>query len=354
MTREWYFQAMGQELGPLSVGELKAKVANGQIQPDTLVRKTAEGKWVFASKVKGLFAIPDEPPPPPPVAAKPKSSATMPTVSFIESRAKSGSSAEMPVKSGGSSVSIPVAKSSTATGSSPPAKFVPLATMKLVDDEEEDTASKPPSVEFYHFVGFREAISPVLYDAVEQFVAQRGITMTQLNRRALAEFIQKPELASDLMITAVAVIPQPVGAKSNADGSQPLTEKQQIELATFRFTLFNSGRTSIHVEQGTFLAESIESRDYDTIDEGQHPPLDHAGHRAVDVSGIVEGRAVRIELDVTVPPQETRDVTLWFHSADKPAFQRLRGQLLVGHGGELAMSEFFTVLIHGDSPAAGC
>ena len=61
MTREWYFQVMGQELGPLSVGELKAKVANGQIQPDTLIRKGTDGKWVFGGKVKGLFSVPEEP-----------------------------------------------------------------------------------------------------------------------------------------------------------------------------------------------------------------------------------------------------------------------------------------------------
>ena len=58
MTREWYFQVMGQELGPLSGGELKAKVANGQVQPDTLIRKGVDGKWLFATKVKGLFAVP--------------------------------------------------------------------------------------------------------------------------------------------------------------------------------------------------------------------------------------------------------------------------------------------------------
>ena len=58
MTREWFFQAMGQDLGPLTAGELKAKVSNGQIQPETLIRKGTDGNWVFAAKVKGLFAVP--------------------------------------------------------------------------------------------------------------------------------------------------------------------------------------------------------------------------------------------------------------------------------------------------------
>ena len=258
MTREWYFQAMGQELGPLSVGELKAKVANGQIQPDTPVRKTVEGKWIFAGKVKGLFAVPEELPPVPIATPKssaslpvvqPKSSATIPVVSDSSIRNKPGSSAEIAAKSG---VSKPPQHSATNH-----ATFLTLV--------EEETVSAPPSVEFYSFVGFREAISPVLYDAVKQFVSDRGITMNQLNRRALADFIQRPELASELMITAVAAMPQPVNEKSNTDGSRPLTDREQAELSTFRFTLFNSSQNSMQVGEGVFLPESIEERSYDTI-----------------------------------------------------------------------------------------
>ena len=168
--REWYFQAMGQELGPLSVAELKAKVASGQIQTDTLVRKTAEGKWIFAGKVKGLCAIPEEPPPAPvvpPPETKPKSSATLPVMSGSATHAKPGSSAEITTRTG----------AKLSSSGTIPATFITLV--------EEQRDSAPPSVEFYNFVGFREAISPVLYDAVKQFVSDRGITMSQLNRRAL-------------------------------------------------------------------------------------------------------------------------------------------------------------------------
>lgn len=328
MTREWYFQVMGQELGPLSVGELKAKVANGQIQPDTLVRKTAEGKWIFAGKVKGLFAVPDEPPP----VAKSKSSATLPVMSGSATPAKPGSSAEIATKS----------------GAKPPSSATIPATFITLVEEQRDSA--PPSVEFYNFVGFREAISPVLYDAVKQFVSDRGITMSQLNRRALADFIQRPELASDLLITAVSAVHQPVNEKSNRDGSRPLSDREQVELATFRFTLFNSSHHSMQVGEGVFLPESIEERPYDTVAEAQHPTLDHAGHVPVQLSPLVAGKALRLTLDVSVPPLATRDIYVWFHADSKPSLTKVRGQLLVGHGGELAMSEFFTIILHGDSP----
>lgn len=339
MTREWYFQAMGQELGPLSVGELKAKVANGQIQPDTLVRKTVEGKWVFAGKVKGLFVVPEGMPPEPVPShptAKPKSSTILPIVSGAGVPAKPGSGADITAK-------VASKPSSSTT--------VPVTFIKLAEEESE---TSPPSVEFYSFVGFREAISPVLYDAVKQFVSDRGITMNQLNRRALADFIQRPELASDLMITAVAALPQPVNEKSNRDGSRPLSDREKQELATFRFTLFNSSHHSMQVGEGVFLPESIDERTYDTIAEGQHPTLEHTGHLAVRLSPVVAGKAIRMTLDIEIPPQATRDVCVWFHADPKPSLTKVRGQLLVGHGGELAMSEFFTIILHGDSPGPSC
>jgi GYF domain 2 len=340
MTREWYFQVMGQELGPLSGGELKAKVTSGQVQPDTLVRKGLEGKWLYAAKVKGLFPSPEEQPveepPAPPPSAKSKSSATMPIVDSSTKRDKPGSSAEIKAQQ------------------QVPAAHAPARTMLLAeDDDEENKPSRPPSVEFYDFVGFREAISPVLYDAVKKFVTDRGITMSQVNRRALAEFIERPELASDLMITAVAAIPQPVKSKSNQNGNHPLSERERHEQATFRFTLFNSGTSSMHVIEAVFLPETVEERTYDSTGDEAPLPLDHAGHVPVSFSGLVGGKAVRMQLDVTIPPQETHDLFVWFHAENKPSLTKVRGQLLVGHGGELAMSQYFTVILHGDSPRPG-
>ena len=331
MTREWYFQAMGQELGPLSAGELKTKVANGQIQPDTQIRKGTEGKWTFASNVKGLFAVSEKPPSPisPPAAEKSKSS---PAPSTIVS-SKPDSHANLTKQAG------------SKTLSSGP---IPATVIKLF--EEEETESHPPSVEFYDFVGFREAISPVLHDAVKHFATDRGITLSQLNRRALAMFIERPELASDLLITAVAAVPQQVNDKSNQDGSRPLSEREKVEVATFRFTLFNSSQNEVHVGEGTFLPESVEERTYNTVGARQHPAIDHTGHIRVRLRPRAIGKAIRVPIDLTIPAQATRDVFIWFYDDSKPSLTKVRGQMLIGHGGELAMSEFFTITLHGDSP----
>ena len=76
---------------------------------------------------------------------------------------------------------------------------IPAIVIKLFEEEENE--SHPPSVEFYDFVGFREAISPVLHDAVKHFATNRGIKLSQLNRRALATFIERPELAMSEFFT---------------------------------------------------------------------------------------------------------------------------------------------------------
>jgi len=58
MATEWYYQNMGQTVGPLSAGQLRVEVADGQIGPDTLVRKGGEGKWVLARHLAGMFPQP--------------------------------------------------------------------------------------------------------------------------------------------------------------------------------------------------------------------------------------------------------------------------------------------------------
>ncbi len=318
MTREWYFQAMGQEIGPLSAAEIKVKVANGQIQPDTLIRKGTEGKWVFGGLVKGLFPTAPEKPVEPvavPLTAAPKPPAPL----------------------------SPINGSPPEHTTTPPSAFVALA--------EDETESHPPSVEFYNFVGFREAISPVLHDAVKQFALERGMTISQVDRQALARFIQRPELASDLFISAVAALPQPVNEKSNQNGHSPLSDRDKTEIATFRFTLFNSSPETFHVSEAAFLPENLEKRTYDTVSKGQHSRLDHAGHVPVRLSPLVIGQPIRFALDVSIPPQGTKDVVLWFYDQSKPSLIKTRGQLVVGEGENLALSEFFTIVLHGDSPS---
>src|SRR5437868_6937196 len=55
MDAEWYFKKLGKELGPFTASELRHRAQEGSIRPETWVRKSADGKWVPARKIKGLF-----------------------------------------------------------------------------------------------------------------------------------------------------------------------------------------------------------------------------------------------------------------------------------------------------------
>ena len=55
MTSRWYYQTMGEEIGPISPAELREAAESGVIQSDTLIRKGDEGGWVFAERVTGLM-----------------------------------------------------------------------------------------------------------------------------------------------------------------------------------------------------------------------------------------------------------------------------------------------------------
>jgi len=58
---EWYYQAMGETIGPVSWIELEQKATDGEIEQQTEVREGAEGPWTAASEVPGLFAPVAEP-----------------------------------------------------------------------------------------------------------------------------------------------------------------------------------------------------------------------------------------------------------------------------------------------------
>jgi len=58
---EWYYQAMGKTIGPVSWIELEQKATDREIAQETEVREGADGPWTAASEVPGLFAPPAEP-----------------------------------------------------------------------------------------------------------------------------------------------------------------------------------------------------------------------------------------------------------------------------------------------------
>lgn len=55
MLAEWFCRISGDDLGPLSSGELKAMAADGRLRPEDYLRKGTEGPWLLAAGIKGLF-----------------------------------------------------------------------------------------------------------------------------------------------------------------------------------------------------------------------------------------------------------------------------------------------------------
>jgi hypothetical protein len=64
-SRDWYVLLSGVVAGPYDASDVKRMGENGTIRPQDYVRKGKDGKWIIATKVKGLFpddakAIPAE------------------------------------------------------------------------------------------------------------------------------------------------------------------------------------------------------------------------------------------------------------------------------------------------------
>lgn len=64
MASEWFYQVMGEQVGPVSGTELRKLAQHGTINRDTQVRKGSNGNWVPAERVNGLFNASDKAPPP--------------------------------------------------------------------------------------------------------------------------------------------------------------------------------------------------------------------------------------------------------------------------------------------------
>lgn len=55
MATEWFYQVMGEVVGPVSASQLKRLARSGDISLESLVKKEADGDWVYADRFKGLF-----------------------------------------------------------------------------------------------------------------------------------------------------------------------------------------------------------------------------------------------------------------------------------------------------------
>ena len=165
MSKPWYYEMMGSELGPFTGAQLIDKAKKGHIQPDTRVRSGKDGKWQFAERVKGLF--------PPPV------------------------------------VETPTAEPVTASASPASRTTIPLAndtdddrTYHFQGESTQSAAPESPTsestvFEFFEFIGFRQAISSQLYEVLLAYSKTHGLNVTQITRRALAEFLKRPDLAEE-------------------------------------------------------------------------------------------------------------------------------------------------------------
>ena len=169
MSKAWYYEVMGSELGPISSADLIDKAKRGQIQPDTRVRSGPEGKWQFADRVKGLF-----PAPPPPVLV----AAPSPPVPWSET--------------------IPLADNPNHAGDDD-------KTYHFTGDSSQNPASlfrpagakETQEYDFFQFIGFSQAITPPLHDVLLAYAKTHKLSVTQVTRRALAEFLGRKDLAED-------------------------------------------------------------------------------------------------------------------------------------------------------------
>lgn len=179
MAKPWYFQMMGAEIGPLTPAELMDRVKLGQVQPDTLVRSGHDGKWIPADRWKGLLPTKEVDVEPAPAPAKETSEPTS-------------------------------AKTKPDTAKTKPEATENANKIRLDDDDDPlyhmkgEAApsgpvaySHPDEYDFFQFVGFRHAISHPLYDAMVIYSHQKQMTVTQITRKAIAQFIGKPELGQD-------------------------------------------------------------------------------------------------------------------------------------------------------------
>jgi len=67
MASQWFYELMGERIGPVSSVELRNLAQRGTISTETPIATAPNGPWVPASQVKGLFAAPNGTPPSRPV-----------------------------------------------------------------------------------------------------------------------------------------------------------------------------------------------------------------------------------------------------------------------------------------------
>jgi len=86
MASQWFYQVMGEEVGPISSAELRNLAQRGAVKQDTPVRNRPDQIWVPAERVQGLFAVSNlAPPPPSPVNPAPIPQTACGVISTVQS-----------------------------------------------------------------------------------------------------------------------------------------------------------------------------------------------------------------------------------------------------------------------------
>jgi hypothetical protein len=184
MAKEWFYQLMGDEVGPVSSGELKRRAQQGDILPDTLVRSAPDGKWTPAERVKGLIELP-------PVVFEPEPVKTVPTKAVVS---------QPPPPKSDTATTIPLEK----PGEDRVYHFTGDTAVVVVAEAPESG-----EYDFFQMVGFELALGTPLHQALVDRCRTQHVTMTEVTRRALAEFLGR----KDLLESAVA--DETVAAKSS-------------------------------------------------------------------------------------------------------------------------------------------
>lgn len=180
MAKEWYFEVMGAELGPVSSAELKQRVQRGQIQADTPVRAAPDGKWLTADRIKGLLD-------PPAVIPTPLTKQT--TATATSRIAMTETTDDIPLAQASPAERTYHVKGDTSVDITPP---------------EEPVSGE---YDFFQFVGFEQALGVRLHQALIEHCHKQHRTLTEVTRRALAHFINRKDLLEETQPETAAALP---------------------------------------------------------------------------------------------------------------------------------------------------
>ena len=172
MAKQWFFQLMGAEMGPVSSAELKRRAEQGQIQPDTLIRNGKNAQWHTAVRVKGLFC-----------ESQPKSDTAEPDSE------EQGLDADLLFGIEPEDYLFG-AELDEASASDP----IQPAPEPQPDPEAQPPLHKP---QFFDMWECKQAIPRELNEALQEYMEKHGLSAAQVNRQALAEFVGRPELGED-------------------------------------------------------------------------------------------------------------------------------------------------------------